>query len=257
MSAVALRLEEPHLMDDPAGGAPPRAGAALLVPDELVDDGPTDLSAAPQLPPVEDDEEGLRTEGGMFAPLGPEAEWSPPELDDEPGWRPDGELAASLRGEPEPSAGPGWRLSEGQGGAAGEAPPAGGGLGQEGGLVAEPLGDGLLSPLSPSGERYSVGSVGGDLEALLLETENLRLRRELHEERRLRVEQEALLGEARARAHAAEGECRDWKGVAGAAEARLRELEWRLAHYQAFAESGLWSRLRGCPPFRPAPLLGE
>jgi len=245
MSAVALRLEDSLVMADPAG-APPRSPGGVLIPDELVDDGPTDLGAAPQLPDAEDDEEGLRTEGGMFGALSPEAEWSPAEGDDEPGWRPDGELAASLRGDEPASSGPGWRLSEA---------PAG----------VEALGDAALAPVdgaepAPSvsyGASYSVGSAGGDLEALLLETENLRLRRELHEERRLRAEQEVLFGEMRARAQAAEGECRDWKGLAGAAEARLRELEWKLAHYQAFAEAGLWARLRGCPAFRPAPLLGD
>ena len=246
MSAVAVRLEDALVVDDPADRRDPQLAGAGLIPDELVDDGPTDLGAAPSLPVPEDDDEGLLTEGGLFAvaPLSPsEGDWSPTEgeADDEPGWRPDSELVASLRGDEAPTSGPGWRLSD-------SAPEA---------EVVEELSDAALSVNDATGARYGTASAGGDLEALLLETENLRLRRELHEERRLRVELEGQLGEVRARAQAAEGERRDWKDVAAAAEARLRELEWKLAHYQAFAEAGLWARLRGCPPFRPAPLIQD
>lgn len=232
MSAAA-RLEEPLVTHAQPSARPD----AHLTPDELADDAPTDLPggppAAPTLLPAAEDDEGLATEGGLFGgAMSPEG-WDAPAEAEDGAWRPDGELAASLTGEAgPPAAGPGWHLSP----EPGEAPP--------------------VHELPIDAVRPGLGG-GGDLEALLLETENLRLRRELHEDRRLRAEVEGQLHEQRARHAAAEAEGRDWRAAAAAAEARIQQLEWKLAHYQAFAESGWWARLRGCPPFHPPALIKD
>ena len=229
--SVAARLEEPHVTQPHRGESP----GAPLMPDELADDAPTDLPADPAGPPVlsspAEDDEGLATEGGLFGGAMAPDGWAPPAELEDSAWRPDGELAASLTGEAA-TAGPGWHLSP----EPGDAAPA------------------LELPVDAV--RPGLGG-SGDLEALLLETENLRLRRELHEDRRLRAEVEAQLHEQRARHAAAEAEVRDWRAAAAAAEARLQQLEWKLAHYQAFAESGWWTRLGGCPPFSPPALIKD
>ena len=98
---------------------------------------------------------------------------------------------------------------------------------------------------------------GGELEALLLETENLRLRRSLHEVQRQLAEAEKRAQGADARTKAAEATAADWRQSASAMEARLREAEWRAAHFEAFARANLWQRLRGCPPFTPPPSLKD
>lgn len=231
---AAARTEEP-LVTQPTE-APGPSASAPLTPDELVDDLPTDLPGAPglHLAPPEDDE-GLATEGGLFGgAMAPEG-WSPPTAaePEDGAWRPDGELAASLTGDT-PTEGPGWRLSPEV-----EAPAA------------------PIEELPVDALRPGLSGVGGDLEALLLETENLRLRRELHEDRRHRADLEAQLQEHKARVASAEAEGRDWRAAAAAAEAKAQQLEWKLAHYQAFAEAGLWTRLRGCPPFTPPSLIKD
>jgi hypothetical protein len=89
------------------------------------------------------------------------------------------------------------------------------------------------------------------LELRVLRSELLRLRQDLDE---LRAEREAALQEvmaASAEAREAHQELADWRAVAERAESRVALLESEVAHYRAFADSGLWSRLRGCAPYTP------
>lgn len=91
----------------------------------------------------------------------------------------------------------------------------------------------------------------GGLELRVLRSELLRLRQDLDE---LRSEREAALQEvmaASAEAREAHQELADWRAVAERAEARVAQLTAEVAHYRAFADSGLWSRMRGCDPYAP------
>jgi len=226
MPAVAERMtHQPPPSPSPreiSEDLPTDLAAALLARDPAAVE-PPDAESEPYSLEIEDEDVGDDATAPMDLASTPIAEleaWADEEsAEEEATWRPDADLSAQLSGEfPAPTPTPAPLV---------EVPP-------------------VLPPSS-----------GGELEALLLETENLRLRRSLHEIQRQLAEAEKRAHTADARAKAAEATAADWRQSASAMEARLRQAEWRAAHFEAFAHANLWQRLRGCPPFTPPPSLKD